>query len=184
VAWLCSDEIIDSNSGELNHYSSLFRLWKLEARTINFNEENMMKKILFCLLLALPSLDVFADELKNFDELKSAIQNGKTIKLVFLLNKCEPSREKVLTAVSSPTSFMLFDDRISTSVLRFTRNEPRYLGKSIFEFFTYTFSQDNHMLLRLDFLNAPDYALLGNAPELNCVIGSSVKIFSQDNTDT
>jgi hypothetical protein len=141
-----------------------------------------MKTKLLWLLCALFTCYAHANELKNFDELKSAIQTGHSIRFVIFLNECQSDSDdhgKILTALSSPTSFMIVNNQISTSVLRFTRNEPSYKERSIFEFFTYKFNDDNSMLLHVQTLDAPSYSPLGTARERNCVIGSSVKLFSE-----
>lgn len=141
-----------------------------------------MKKKWLCLLFALFTFSAYASELKNFDELKSAIQRGESINVVTFVNECQSDKDRPHTVTMAgtlvPTSFMIINDKIVTSDLHFTRNNPKYKDKSIFEFITYTFRNDQHMVLRSQSLEAGNYSPLDKERELICAIGSSVKLFS------
>jgi|GEM_PF-2053238 len=141
-----------------------------------------MKKKLLGLLPALLAFNAHADELMNFAELKSAIQNGQNINIVVFVDQCQPNKNSpdpiAVTGAFRPTAFMIVKDQILASDLHFTRNNPGYKEKSIFEFVTYRFSADNSMVLQVQTLKAANYSPLGKESKLNCSIASSVKLFS------
>lgn len=144
-----------------------------------------MKKKLLWLSYSLPILVAFhahADELKNFDELKSAIQNGQNINIMVLIDQCQSNKNSpdptAVIGTFRPASFMIVKDQISASELHFTRNHPSYKKKSIFEFVTYKFRENNSLTLQTQVLKAENYAPLGKESTLNCSIASSVKLFS------
>lgn len=142
-----------------------------------------MKRKLFCLLFTLSLTSVSANELNDIDELKSAIQQGNNINIVTLLNECQSSNSNLripvkMTGSYRPSSFMIVRDQISASDLHFTRNDPGYPNRSVFEFLTYKFSANNKMILNVQILDAINYYPLGKEHQVTCSVGSSVKLFS------
>lgn len=141
-----------------------------------------MKKKFLCFLSALITFSAHADELKNFNELKSSIYNGKKINIVVLLDQCKSTENSsnsiAMSGTFSPDAFMISKDQILASDLHFTRNSPGYKNQSVFEFTTYRFSTDNKVTLLVQTLKATNYSPLGKERILNCSVTSSVKLFS------
>jgi len=141
-----------------------------------------MNRKLLGFLIALFAFNAHADELKNFDELRGAIQNGQNINIVVLVDQCKSDKNIpdpiAVTGAFRPDSFMIVNDHISASDLHFTRKRPDYKDQSIFEFITYEFSADNGMTLQVQVLNAANYSPLGKERKWHCSVASSVKLFS------
>lgn len=148
-----------------------------------------MKKRFLCVLglgTVLAST-VHARELKNFEELKSAIQNGNNINIVVTLGQCQPAHIEsdpiVVTAALKPTAFMIIKNQILTSDLHFTRNNPKYPGVSLYEYVTYRFKNDNQLTLESETLKAINYVPLQKTHEVSCPIGTAARLFSDGLND-
>lgn len=139
-----------------------------------------MKKEFLCIVGAVLACTVQARELKDFNELKSAIQEGNNINIVVKLGQCDPANSDpvAVTAALRPRAFMVVKNQILASDLHFTRNSPLYSAMSVLEYVTYRFSDDNQLVLESETLEAIHYYPMGKKHTLSCAIGTGVRLFS------
>lgn len=141
-----------------------------------------MKKLLILSLL-LSSTNIFAAELSNYEEIKSAVVNGKTIRIAINFDQC--------TTISKATNHVNFglgifspneiiidrEDHIDASLLHFTMNDPHLPGKSIYQYARYTITQDNIIKLETKALDAATFTPLTDGFTFNCKIATAAKVY-------
>ena len=141
-----------------------------------------MKKLL-CLTTLLFVSHCYAEQLHSYDQIKSAIAEGKNIRIYVDYSKCTTSsKQKSMPSYSgvyTPNSITINNDAgyIATSMLHFTLNHPQFLSKPVYEFLRYTITSDNSVVLTETVLNPVDYSPLSNKFVLNCKIDEGTKIF-------
>jgi hypothetical protein len=136
-------------------------------------------------LILLPFLFIatnsFAHKLHNFSEIKSAITRGETIHIVTDFAKCSSPKKEVFQSthigVFTPNEIQVIDTRIVTSFMHFTLNNPNFPDESIYEFVSYTMTDDNNLNLSYQVLDARHYFPLTEKASFNCKIDVGVKIY-------
>jgi len=139
----------------------------------------MKKIILFVSLLV--SSNCFADELSNFDQIKTAVITGKTIHMVIDFLKCsalnKSIKSSIMVGVFTPNTIDVTDDHITTSLTHFTFDNPRFPGKAIYEFVKYTITDNNNISVTDQELDAVTYQPISNIFSFNCKISSGAKVY-------
>jgi hypothetical protein len=141
-----------------------------------------MKKAL-CLITLLLSANSYAEQLHNYEQIKSATAEGKNIRIFVDYSKCTTSSgQKVMPSYSgayTPNEVTINNDAgyIAASLLHFTMNNPQFPSKPVYEFIRYSISNDNSVVLTETVLNPVDYSPLTNKFTLNCKIDESTRIF-------
>lgn len=137
-----------------------------------------MKKIIFLITL-LASTNSIANELRNFNAIKAAAKTGKNIHIIIDFEKCSsPNNIQIsTTAVFTPDAMLIANNRIITSLMHFTLNNPTYPGKPVYEFVKYTIADDNTVQVISQTLDAVNYAPLGNINTFNCSVDSSAQFY-------
>jgi len=141
-----------------------------------------MKKLLCFTSLLIASVS-FADQLHNYDQIKSAVTEGKLTRIVVDYSKCViTSEQKTIgnhNAIFTPNAMAITNDGgISSYLLYFTMNDPHYPGRGIYQYGKYLISKDNSLLITFSTLNAADFTALDGSVSLNCKIDDAAKIFS------
>ena len=139
-------------------------------------------------LLVLPFLFVathgFADELQHFDEIKSAVISGKSIRIAIDFSQCITSsksatQDKYNIGVFSPNEIIVNSKgQIASSFMHFTLNNAGFPSKPVFEFVRYTVTSDNNVNVAVQVLDATNYTPLANKISFDCTINSAAKIYS------
>lgn len=140
-------------------------------------------KNFICLTALFLASTSFAEELHNFEQIKSAVFEGKLIRILVDYDKCAASstQKKVGNnyAVFTPNAMAIDNDgNIGTYVLYFTLKDPRYPSKAVYQHGNYVISKDNSITITFTTLNAADYTQLGTADIINCKIDDSAKVFT------
>lgn len=141
----------------------------------------MKNLILFITLLFTSTC--YAEQLHNYDQIKSAVDEGKLIRIFVNYTKCTPASlaQKMVgnhDAVYTPNAIAITNEGdIVSYILYFTMNDGRYPSKAIYQYGKYSISNNNTLVLTFTSLNAIDYSPLGNSESLTCKIDDGVKIF-------
>lgn len=142
-----------------------------------------MKKIFILSLLAL-NTNIFANELINYAEIKSAITEGKSIRIAVDFDKCEltaGSFNKLQSfglGIFSPNEIAIDNGHIAASLLHFTMSDPHMPNKPIYQFLKYIITQDNMINLTTKSLDAVNFTPLSNGFTFNCKINTAAKVYS------
>jgi len=141
-----------------------------------------MRKLVLLSLLFIAT-NALADELQNFDQIKSAVTTGKSIRIAIDFSKCvmdkkAVSRDKSNIAIFTPNEIIVDNDgRIVTSLMHFTLNNTNFPAKPVYQFVRYTLTADDHVNLAYQVLDAKNYAILADTVSVDCKISSGVKIY-------
>jgi len=138
-----------------------------------------MKK-LFLITALFISTHTFADELPNYDAIKTAVLSGKTIHITVNFAKCQtPKQSQNLTNVGifTPNEIMLLSDEMATSFNHFTMNNPAFPNRAVNEFATYRITSDNTLNLTYQLIDPQNYTILGDKMEVQCALGKGAKVF-------
>lgn len=140
-----------------------------------------MKKLLCFTTLFLASTG-FANQLHNFDQIKSAVTDGKLIRIYVDYTKCSSSSKQLTVpnnaAIYTPNAMAIGNDgSIGAYVLYFTMKDPRYPAKAVYQYGRYVISSDNSLALTFTVLNAADYSSLEGNTSINCKIDDGAKVF-------
>jgi hypothetical protein len=124
----------------------------------------------------------FADQLHNYEQIKSAVSEGKLIRILVDYEKCTAiSAQKMVGnhyAVFTPNAIAISNDgHIGTYILYFTLKDPHYPSKAVYQHGSYIISKDNSLAITFTTLNAADYTQLGTSVNINCKIDDSAKVF-------
>ena len=125
----------------------------------------------------------FATVLHNYNEISSALTNGKTIHFVTDFSQCNAQNKPAeLTTMSvgifTPNEIGLTNDHIATALTHFTVNDPYFPGKPVVEFSRYTITQDDNMNVALKVFDAATYALLKDNISFDCKIDQATKVYT------
>lgn len=142
-----------------------------------------MKKI-FLLPFLFIANNGFADELQRFDEIKSAVIAGKSIRITIDYSQCITSsksttKNKYNIGIFSPNEIIVNSKgQIASSLTHFTLNNPEFPSKPVFEFVRYTVTSDDSVNVTAQILDATSYTPLANKTSFDCKINSAAKIYS------
>ncbi len=143
----------------------------------------MLKKSF--LVLSAFSCNLFAAEFSHYDSIVNAIENGSGIRVVLNLKQCESTSSPLNTEIIgsiTPTSMMVIKDKyITFSDLHFTTYNPKYPNVPVYEHLKYKLKPDNTLVLENTIFTAEKYLQLSKKSEINCNLGSGVKVFSVNN---
>ena len=132
-----------------------------------------MKKLAFLISLMI-SANSFAAELTNYDQVKTAISTGKSIHIII-----GGTASNAVTYIGeyTPSEFMI-TDRIAASSTHFTLNNPRYLDKPVYEFVSYTITNDNKLTMTSQVLDVINHVPIpGTKFSATYNLGTSAKIY-------
>ena len=146
----------------------------------------MKKSFLFSLLFVATS--GFADELQHFDEIKSSVIVGKSIRIAIDFSQCTTSsssssksatQDQYNIGVFSPNEIIVNSKgQIASSLTHFTLNNPSFPSKPVFEFVRYTITSDDSVNVITQVLDATNYTPLSNKISFDCKINTAAKIYS------
>lgn len=141
-----------------------------------------MRKLVLLSLLFITT-NALADELRNFDQVKSAVTTGKSLRIAIDFAKCVMdknaySQDKSNIAIFTPNEIVIDNnDRIVTSLTHFTLNNSNFPAKPVYQFVRYTLTADNNVNLAYQILDAKNYSILADTVSVDCKISSGAKIY-------
>jgi hypothetical protein len=147
-------------------------------------KDKHMKKIIPLALLLISSIST-AGELSYYDDIEKAVMAGKTIHIAINFSKCSLSTmaakftlaQSVNMAVFTPNVLLIGNNSISTSLLHFTMDNPRF-RIPVYEFIKYKISNDNTVHVNGQVLEVNTRIPLSNLTSAICTIGSGARIYS------
>jgi hypothetical protein len=123
----------------------------------------------------------FANELHHFSEVKSAVMQGKAIRIITDFSKCSSFNKETVPPIRvggfTPNKIQVIDSRILTSFTHFTLSDPRFPDRAVFEFVRYVLTEDNNLTLSYQTLDARNYAVLTEKVSFNCKMGTGFKVY-------
>lgn len=142
-----------------------------------------MKKftLLASLFLATP---IFANQLHNYTAIKTAVSNGKLLRIVIDYTKCDASNLMHMTvgnhdAIFTPNEMTITNEGgVGGMILYFTMKDPQYPAKAIYQYIRYAITPENTLKLYATALDAVNYAELGDEGNMSCQIDTAYKVFS------
>ncbi len=141
-----------------------------------------MRKLLLLSLLLMVT-NTFADELHNFDQVKSAVTTGKSIRIAIDFSKCSTEKNSLLQDINNMGVFtpneIVIDKfgRISTSLMHFTLNDQIFPAKPVYQFLRYTMTSDNNVNLSFQVLDATNYSSLTDKVSFDCKLDAAAKVY-------
>lgn len=142
-------------------------------------------KSFFCIFILIYSSFGIAEQLHDFNQVKSAVAEGKLIRILVDYTKCSSAKEFVANnaAIFTPNAMaMSVDGTIGSYILYFTMKDPRYPGKGVFQYGRYILSNENTVKLIFRTLNAADYTPLDKEESMTCKIDDGAQIFISEQT--
>jgi hypothetical protein len=143
-----------------------------------------MKKLILLPAALLLAANSFADQLHNFDQIKSAVMTGKAIHFVVDYSKCVSSVKNAAhvsySGTFTPDAVAINNDAgyLATSLMHFTLNNPLFPAKPVYEFVRYTLHNDNTLTIADQALEAATYTPLTNGNmTYTCKIDESATIY-------
>jgi hypothetical protein len=140
-------------------------------------------KLFLCLFSLLFASSCFSEQLHDFNQIKTAVTDGKLIRILIDYTKCSSAKEVVVpnnAAVFTPNAMaMTADNRIGSYILYFTMKDPRYPNKPVYQYGRYLIASDNSVKVIFSVLNAADYSTLVGDDSLDCKIDEGAKIFAK-----
>ncbi len=140
-------------------------------------------KFLHCLFSLFFVSTCFSEQLHDFTQIKSAVTDGKSIRIFVDYTKCSLPKEGIVpnnAAVFTPNAMALTaDGKIGAYILYFTRKDPRYPNTSVYQYLTYLLANDNTLKLTFSVLSPKDYVPLEDETSIKCKIDDGVNIFIQ-----
>jgi len=140
-------------------------------------------KKLFLLSSLFIVTNTFAAELHNFDQVKSVVTTGKSIRISIDFTKCTPEKNAVTQdtmnlGIFTPNEIIVDSNgRIDASLMHFTLNDPNFPDKPIYQFVRYTLTSDNNVNLATQLLDATNYASLKDKVSFDCKIDTGAHIY-------
>jgi hypothetical protein len=139
----------------------------------------MKKLILFFLLFITPYS--FAEELHNYNDIRTSIINGKKIRIVMELSQCSNSNNLAHSTMNigvfTPNAMQVTNDHIVTSFIHFTLNNPKFAGTPVYEYVTYTLYTDNNMKVTEQVLEPALHSPITDLYSFKCKLDAGVKIY-------
>lgn len=142
-----------------------------------------MKKFLLLPLL-LTTTSVFANVLHSYDDIHTAVLDGKSIRIALDFDKCTPHyrasklRPSFGIGIFTPNEIIIEGDgSIDASLLHFTLNDPHAPSKPIYQFARYTITSNNNVNLSTKALDAVTYTPISDGFSFDCKIDLGAKIY-------
>jgi len=144
-----------------------------------------MNKALFLgAALSLVISNSFAAELTNFNDIKAAVLNGKTIHMAINFTKCTTSTHQKFAhfmantiGVVTPNVFQVHEDMLITSITHFTLNHPQFPQRPVQEYITFRITEENELKMTHQSLDAAHYMPISGLMNYTCEIGSDAKVY-------
>ena len=130
------------------------------------------------------STTVSADELPDFNQVKSAVLAGKSIRIAVHFPQCSGQANLAPIPVQNVGTFtpneVAIDKsgNIAASLTHFTLNNPDFLDKPVYEFVTYKILDANTVKLTIQVLDATNYQPLTSKFYFDCELRKGAKIYS------
>ena len=135
-----------------------------------------MKKIFLTLLLVFPLIG-YANKLATYESILNAIKKGKEISLHLDFAKCSPSVN--VNASHFVHSIFFNDKNIIFSDVHFTRNNPKFLEQSVFEYIAYNLDKDtSNLQIKVSILDPINYEQKSEPMIRNCKFNQGAFFFS------
>lgn len=139
-----------------------------------------MKRIVLLSLIFLNS-HCIANELHNFEQIKSAAMSGKTIHISVDFKQCssagKDSSAPTVVGIFTPDKITVTDTQIATAFTHFTLNNPKYPDQPFYEYVRYTINDGNNVYIALQTIYAPNFSLVGKKQLFNCEVGLGAKFY-------
>lgn len=141
-----------------------------------------------CVATLVFTTTAMAQQLDHYDEIKAAIMNGKSIRILLNYDKCLNSSSWRLTgnsyAAYTPNAIAVDNNGIiHASIMNFTMHHGLFPGKPVYEYANYAIDKDNSLRVTWKVLNAANYSQLGNDFTTSCKIGESAIVFSTEHPE-
>lgn len=141
-----------------------------------------MKKILF-LLTSILSVNVSAEQLHNYAQIKDAVSNGKLVRVFIDYSDCDGpfkgQSQHSFSGVYTPNEIAINNDAnyLATSLNHFTTNDPQFPDKPIYEYNRYTIYSDGKVTLAMQAFDAQSYAPLNSKVTFTCTIDKTARFY-------
>lgn len=144
-----------------------------------------MKRIIFLFALFLSTSSFAAKhEVAQYDDIKTAIAQGFSIRIVTDFAKCKPSNNAraaaTIMSMASvlPSEIGVTNEHIAASTNHFTTNDPLFLNRPVYEFVRYTLTPDNNAIISLKVFDATNYQVLLDKMDFTCKIGDATHVIA------
>jgi hypothetical protein len=134
-----------------------------------------MKKIWLLSLFIV--FNVFADPIRSYQELTSALRAGHQFVIVLDLQQCT-GKAGMPMGYFTPNALMLIPatettpEHVVTSHLHFTDHS----GSPTYEYVKYTFNSDNTVMVRTTFYDPQSFKPIGTPHTFQCSVGKGIEV--------
>lgn len=141
-----------------------------------------LSKKLFVLACAMMATTTYANTLHDYHAVKSAISEGKMIRIAINFAKCQAVKNTIPAVdglgLFTPNEVIVASDgRIVASLTHFTLNDPDFTSHPTYQHVQYVLNADNHLKLTARVLNAGDFSALSDEAIVDCEMGSGAQIY-------
>ena len=140
-----------------------------------------MKKLL-ALAGMLLATNGFAGQLTDYNQIKSAVMNGESIRIATDFNKCigkGNESPKYSLGVFSPESIYVYaDGTIKTALKNFTLNDRNVPGKPVYQYVVYTINPDNTVRVSMYVMDAANYTMITKNEGNMCDLADGAKVYT------
>jgi hypothetical protein len=137
----------------------------------------MLKNIIWVCMAVFYCVLSYADELKNFDAIKSEVLTGKAISLTLDFSQCTPKNH--FYAYYSPKTILVTKDFIAFSDYHFTLNNPQFPNQATVENISYKLRHDGTLSFKSVILDPITFKEKGKQPQpMSCKIGEGAYFYS------
>lgn len=146
-----------------------------------------MKKFLLLATLLSASIASYADQLHNYNDVKSAVIAGKSVRIAIDFNKCtSPTgaglanpKHNFSLGVYTPNEMIIDNqDQVVASLMHFTIRSQTTTKVPVYQFARYTITQNNVVVLTEQVLDAATYKPVTDEFTVNCPIDTAATLYS------
>lgn len=141
----------------------------------------MKQALLFSLLFA--AVSAYAGELHHFDQIKSAVTSGKSIRIGVDFSQCDTVgaakvKSNYAFAIYTPNEVVVENnDYIAASLTHFTTNDPSWPSVPVYQFVRYTITNEDKVVLDVKTFDAGTFAQRKGGYTLNCKLDAGAKVY-------
>jgi hypothetical protein len=142
-----------------------------------------MKKIALIALLCLAG-NAFSGELSNYNDIKKAVQQAKSIRIVVTYSACNFTGEQsgpvpdFGVGIFTPNEILIDNEGvINASMMHFTLKDPVVPNERVFQFLRYSIQSDNIIRLVSNSLDAQSYSSLSGSLSMECKLKTAAKVY-------
>ncbi|WED43504.1 VirK family protein [Legionella cardiaca] len=150
----------------------------MQAKDLIFYKKRDAMKKYFTTILAILSLNSYAEELKSFSAVAKAVTTGKLLTFVWTAKACTSDSKlpDVITAVKPNAIMLIANQRITASDRHFTMNDPALPDTPAFIYSKFNLRADGQAMLTMTLMQAKDYSSV-KSYQIQCTLGSGLTIF-------